>query len=117
MDNSCDASKGLTSDVWCQMIQAGTVSRVRPGMGRGVGEGRGRVQPLSGLVHHRIFPIDKLCDASKGLTGDVWYQMIQAGTVSRVGGRGGGGGGGRGRVLPLSSLVHHWIFLIDNLKV
>ena len=27
----------------------------------GVG-GRGRVQPLSGLVHHRIFPIDNPCD-------------------------------------------------------
>ena len=37
---------------------------------------------LSGLVHHRIFPVDNPCDASKGLTAEVWSQMIQAGTVS-----------------------------------
>ena len=42
------------------------------------------MQPLSGLVHHLIFPIDNPCDASKGLTSEAWCQMIQAGTVSRV---------------------------------
>ena len=42
------------------------------------------MQPLSGLVHHLIFPIDNPCDVSKGLTSEAWCQMIQAGTVSRV---------------------------------
>ena len=50
---------------------------------------------LSGLVHHRIFPIDNPCDASKGLTGEVWCQMIQAGTVSM--GKPGWDGDGQGK--------------------
>ena len=51
---------------------------------KGMGGGRGGVLPLSSLVHHKIFPIDNPCDASKGLTSEVWCQMIQAGTVRRV---------------------------------
>ncbi|XP_052800781.1 small G protein signaling modulator 1-like isoform X2 [Mya arenaria] len=37
---------------------------------------------LSGLVLHRIFPIDQPYDASKGLTAQAWEQMNRAGTVT-----------------------------------
>ncbi|KAL4223147.1 Small G protein signaling modulator 2 [Mactra antiquata] len=37
---------------------------------------------LSGLVLHRIFPVDQPCDASKGLTAEVWEQMGKYGTVT-----------------------------------
>ena len=37
---------------------------------------------LSGLVLHRIFPVDQPFDASKGLTTEVWAQMCKMGTVS-----------------------------------
>ncbi|XP_052224639.1 small G protein signaling modulator 1-like [Dreissena polymorpha] len=37
---------------------------------------------LSGLVLHRIFPIDQPYHASKGLTALVWEQMCKTGTVT-----------------------------------
>ncbi|XP_053375444.1 small G protein signaling modulator 1-like isoform X2 [Mercenaria mercenaria] len=37
---------------------------------------------LSGLVLHRIFPVDQPYDASKGLTQEVWSQMGKFGTVT-----------------------------------
>jgi len=36
---------------------------------------------LSGLVLHRIFPIDQPYDASKGLTKQVWDTMNKSGVV------------------------------------